>query len=185
MLAYVFWHWPQEGVEAAAYEQSLGRFHEALKANAPEGFISSASFRIARTGWIPREAYEDWYLVTDFDALGNLNDAAVTGTRTHAHDEAAARADGGAGGLYGAIVGQARLAPARFEAWMSKPRGMPYAEFFAALAARTSQPDITLWQRQMTLGPAPEFCLHSAEKHDLPAEFQPLWIELSRVWLPA
>jgi hypothetical protein len=68
---------------------------------------------------------------------------------------------------------------------MSKPRGMAYPEFYAALAARTSRPDITLWQRQLTLGPATEFCLHSVEKHELPDAFQPSWTELSPVWAPA
>ncbi|MGE5644985.1 MAG: hypothetical protein ACM336_04250 [Acidobacteriota bacterium] len=184
MLAYVFWHWPKDGVETKAYENALGRFHQALKGDdAPDGFISSASFRIARTEWTPRDtAYEDWYLLTDFDALGNLNEAALANARAMPHVEAAAQSEGGAAGLYGSIAGQSRLTPVRFAAWLSKPRGMTYKDFFAALAPHTTKPDITLWQRQMSLGPAREFCLHATGQHELPEEFRPHWIELTPVW---
>jgi hypothetical protein len=67
---------------------------------------------------------------------------------------------------------------------MAKPDGMRYPDFFASLAQWTSQPDITLWQRQLTLGPAAEFCLHARERHALPPELAPHWIELSPAWLP-
>lgn len=186
MLAYVFWHWPQDGIPEAAYEQALGRFHATLEEDSPDGFVSSAAFRIRGATWVPKAiSYEDWYLITDFDALGNLNDEAVVRSHSTAHDQAARYAEGGTGGIYRAIVGQARLAPVRFAAWMSKPRAMGYAAFFAALASKTTQPDITLWQRQLTLGPASEFCLHAVERHELPGEFRPQWVELSPVWAPA
>jgi hypothetical protein len=184
MLAYVFWHWPGDS-DRIIYESGLGRFHTALSADAPDGFVSSAAFGISGAPWLGREsAYEDWYLVTDFDALGELNEGAVSGSRAAPHDGVAALAAGGTGGLYRAIVGPGRLAPARQAAWFAKPSGMRYEEFFAALAQSTTQPDITLWQRQLTLGPAPEFCLHALERHPLPDEFSPKWIELKRVWLP-
>lgn len=41
-------------------------------------------------------------------------------------------------------------------AWFGKPAGMPYAD----LLART--PSGELWQRKLTLSPAPEFCLSNA-----------------------
>ena len=44
MLAYVFWHWPHAGVEKAAYEERLGRFHSRLASHPPEGYVSSAAF---------------------------------------------------------------------------------------------------------------------------------------------
>ncbi len=185
MLAYVFWHWPRPEAGAPAYEQRLGRFHKALANDAPDGFISSTPFRISGAPWIPvPQAYEDWYLVTDFDALGNLNEGAVAGARAAPHDEVAGEAAGGTGGLYQSIAGQGRLAPVRAAAWLSKPSGVRYPEFFAALAKIASQPDITLWQRQLTLGPAPEFCLHARERHPLPDEFKPEWIDLAPVWQP-
>jgi hypothetical protein len=180
MLAYVFWHWPQPG--AAAYEASLGRFHRALAADAPDGFISSASFRVAHAPWLAAApAYEDWYLITDFDALGNLNEAAVEGARAAAHGDIASSAAGGTGGLYRAVAGQGSLSPVRAAVWMSKPAGMRYPEFFAALAEWTSRPGATLWQRQLTLGPAAEFCLHASEAYTLPPEFAPQPIPLAPV----
>jgi hypothetical protein len=185
MLGYVFWHWPRQDSGRTVYEAGLGRFHTALLADAPEGFVSSAVFGIPGASWLGRDAaYEDWYLITDFDALGNLNEGAVSGSRAASHDGVAAQAAGGTGGLYRAIVGAGRLAPARHAAWFAKPSGMRYPDFFAALARWTTQPDITLWQRQLTLGPAPEFCLHAVERHALPEEFSPNWIELTPVWLP-
>lgn len=36
-LAYLFWHRPATGVEAAAYEAELGDFHAALAAEPPPG----------------------------------------------------------------------------------------------------------------------------------------------------
>ncbi|HVX65890.1 MAG TPA: hypothetical protein VHA11_04765, partial [Bryobacteraceae bacterium] len=66
MLASVFWHWPRPQAEAAAYEAGLGRFHQSLNADAPDGFVSSGSFRIPGAPWLAAgPAYEDWYLVTD------------------------------------------------------------------------------------------------------------------------
>ena len=171
--------------DAAAYEAGLGRFHQSLNADAPDGFISSGSFRTGGVPWLKAAAaYEDWYLVTDFDALGNLNEDAIAGVHAEPHHDVAARAAGGTGGLYRAVLGQGRLAPARAAAWMTKPAGMRYPEFYEALVKWTSQPDITLWQRQLTLGPAAEFCLHAREQHSLPPEFSPLWVELSPAWLP-
>jgi hypothetical protein len=37
--------------------------------------------------------------------------------------------------------------------WCSKPAGVPYPAFLATL------PAVETWQRQLVLGPAPEFCL--------------------------
>jgi hypothetical protein len=40
--------------------------------------------------------------------------------------------------------------------WCAKPAGEPYAAFLGRLPAAEA------WQRQMVLGPAPEFCLFGA-----------------------
>ena len=37
--------------------------------------------------------------------------------------------------------------------WLAKPDGQTYAGFLDSLAARS------IWQRQLVLGPAPEFCI--------------------------
>lgn len=58
---------------------------------------------------------------------------------------------GGAGGLYLRLSEGG--AQARQVSWFAKPAGMSYADLLARL------PPGEAWQRQMVLGPAPEFCL--------------------------
>ena len=40
----------------------------------------------------------------------------------------------------------------------------------------------SLWQRQMTLGPGPEFCLLGSGGIEAPEAFSPVSIELRQVW---
>ena len=81
-LAYVFSHRPAEGLDVADYETALKRFHASLAGSPPKGFLGSSTFR---TG----DRYSDWYLVESSAALDFLNEAAVSGARTQAHDAAA------------------------------------------------------------------------------------------------
>jgi hypothetical protein len=154
MLAYVFWHWPAG--EPAGYVEALGAFHRALAAAPPPGYRGSRVLAVDGAPWLPVEqAFEDWYFVEDFAALGALNEAAVSGTRLAPHDAAARRAAGGTAGLYRLRSGT--LGAAARASWFGKPSGMSYAELFARI------PDAgELWQRQMVLGPAPEMCLVGA-----------------------
>ena len=127
-LAYVFWHW-SDG-PAPAYGGRLVAFHRALAAHPPRGFRSSRSFAVSGAKWLPRNgAFEDWYLIEDFAALGALNEAAVSGARREPHDAVSALASGGAGGVYSLKAGEVGEVAA---AWsFSKPPGTTYDEFFA------------------------------------------------------
>ncbi|MBV9610385.1 MAG: hypothetical protein JO187_12570, partial [Acidobacteria bacterium] len=108
MLAYVFWHWHRPQVSEQDYEEHLRRFHRALAAEPPRGFISSAAFRVDGARWIPQpRTYEDWYLVDDFAALGTLNEAAVSASRKLPHDEVARLAADGTAGVYRLVGGEA------------------------------------------------------------------------------
>ena len=152
MLAYLFWHWPAPGQDANHYVDRLLAFHRALRASPPAGFRGSRVLEIEGAPWVPAgPAFEDWYLVDDFAALGALNEAAVTAARQVPHDAVAKLASGGAGGVYRRLA----TAPARSDrvAWFGKPAGEPYAAFLPRLPAAEA------WQRQMVLGPAPEFCV--------------------------
>src|SRR5580700_9854873 len=123
MLAYVFWHWPQTAQRHGAYEASLIAFHEALATHPPSGFRGSRALRIGLRPWIDAEAaYEDWYFVDDFAALGKLNEAAVSGPRKEPHDRVAALPLGGAGGLYLHRRGEASRP--RSVSYSSKPGGV-------------------------------------------------------------
>jgi hypothetical protein len=163
LLAYVFWHWKQAEITAKDYENRQHAFHAALAAAPSAGFLASFSVSLAHTPWVAGggEAYEDWYLVQDFGALGLLNEAAVSASRAAPHEAAAAVVAGGAGGVYSLRRGTALHQP-QYAHWFSKPKGMPYSELFAQLTPVVDQVQGALWMRQMVLGPAREFCLHAA-----------------------
>ena len=144
MLAYVFWHTAPAG--ASGSEAARAHFHAALGADAPAGFSASAAYRVTAPWW---DGYEDWYLVDDWPALGALNAAAPA---VPGHREVAALSGRGAGGVYALLHGDPGL-DAVTAAWTGKPRGEDHAAFQAALPRRGA------WQRQMVLGPAPEYCL--------------------------
>ncbi|MBV9007496.1 MAG: hypothetical protein JO181_22710 [Solirubrobacterales bacterium] len=144
MLAYVFWHQPRVGVARADYERRLRAFHTALSAR-------SASFRLDALPFGAGDGYEDWYLVEDWADLGALNAAAVSAGRRASHDSVAGIAGEGWGGVYAPIRGAGE--PPSTTRWLNKPGGESYDAFLDSVRAPT------VWQRQMLLGPAPEFCL--------------------------
>jgi hypothetical protein len=182
LLAYVFWHWKRTEIASKDYEDSQRGFHSALAAAPSSGFIDSFSVGVSNAPWAASiEAYEDWYVVQDFGALGLLNEAAVSGSRLHPHDVAAAVAAGGTAGVYGLKRGTVLRRP-QYGHWFAKPEGMPYRELFDQLAPVVDRVDGALWMRQMVLGPTTEFCLHAAERVSLPAGIEALIIPLRQMW---
>jgi len=184
MLAYVFWHWPQSSVDGGSYVDHLIDFHQTLAVNKPAGFNHSVVFRIRGGSWLNTtgEAYEEWYLLDDSAAMDRLNEAAVSGICEEPHNRVAREAADGTGGLYRLRAGGEHLAEAKFAVWLSKPGGVTYKEFYAALEPLTSQPGIALWGRQMTLGPTTEFCIHSPNPIELPSGFSGLQPQITRVY---
>ncbi|HUP03382.1 MAG TPA: hypothetical protein VMU19_05305 [Bryobacteraceae bacterium] len=170
MLAYVFWHSPREGAAKAAYRDAMGGFHRALREHRPAGFLASACFSVSPCPWLPgADAYEDWYLIQDFTALGALNDAASAGPRREPHHHAALLAGWGTGSVYRLYHPAADapdllelLAAARWRCWLAKPDGVSYADYQGRLLRLAESAPAAVWQRQLTLGPAPEFCVHAA-----------------------
>jgi hypothetical protein len=160
VLEYVFWHQPADGVSALDYEAALGAFHDALRRAPPRGFVRSMSYRVENAAWLPGESgYEDWYEVVDFASLGLLNEAAVAARLRPAHDDAASLAGFGTAGLYAAMRAAAPELPAQTAClWLTKPRGQDYDAFFAELQSQFGAA-CDVYQRQMTLGPAPEVCV--------------------------
>jgi hypothetical protein len=162
-LAYAFWHKPRLGISLRAYERRLLDFQSSLKKHPPDGLIDALSFREEASPWSKRRSttYEDWYLVRDFQSLGTLNEGAVAKPNGRPHDAIAREASSGAGGLYLLRRGDLRLRDALFATWIDKPPRTPYQTFFQGLAELAGDGKTDLWQRQMVLGPAPEFCIHS------------------------
>src|ERR1041384_210965 len=150
MLAYVFWHWPQQRIEQGSYVDHLIEFHRTLAANKPNGFRESVVFRISNANWLKTdgEAYEEWYLLDDSAAMDRLNDAAVTGACEVPHNRVAREAADGTGGLYRLRAGHGRLSESRHALWLSKPAGVSYKDFYATLQPLTSEPGGALWGRQ-------------------------------------
>jgi hypothetical protein len=169
LLGYVFWHRPRSGTPRRAYEKKLVAFQESLKAHRPDGFIDALSFRVEGRPWSKRRSkgYEDWYLVNDFGSLGVLNEAAVAGSTRSPHDDIAREAAGGAGGIYKQLRGDIPLREARWATWIRKPAKMPYGEFLGEISMLAGERRRVLWRRQMVLGPAQEFCMHSESPLDL------------------
>jgi hypothetical protein len=166
MLAYLLWHRAADGVARETYEQASERFHRSLRHSPPAGFRGSAVLRLAECPWLasPREAaYEDWYLLDDFTALGVLNEAAVAHGHRGAHDGVARRFGCGAGGLYGLLEGHADLADAQRAVWVSRPPGGPRGELAQLLADGIDPAHASLWRRALVFGPAPEYCLLAPE----------------------
>lgn len=184
MLAYVFWHWPQPTINGSAYLDHLADFHRTLAANKPGGFQNSVVFRIRGAHWLNTsdEAFEDWYLLDDSAAMDPLNEAAVSGACEEPHHRVAREAADGTAGLYRFLAGQEDLAQSRYAVWLSKPNGLSYRDFYAAVQPLTSQQGVGLWGRQMTLGPTNEFCLHSSNKLKLPYGYSGHVVPLELVW---
>ena len=137
MLAYVFWHRPAPGEDRERYEHALSAFHASL---APP----SSAFRVdaAEAPWLPGAGpvYEDWYRVEDWTALGALNATAVDAAHKAPHDAVAHRSGAGAGTVLRHVAGPLDVVAVNAR-WTD---------------ARPS--DGALWQRQLVLGPQPEWC---------------------------
>jgi hypothetical protein len=159
VLVYLFWHCPRPEIGATAYETALIAFHRALLQSRPQGFLGSFIVELDEIPWLARRAgYADWYLVESSADLDTINRAAVTGAREAPHNAVAQLAQDGIAGLYRVSRGRLRLTSDRFEeAWLSKPASESYADFLRRMEANLGEYGC-LWQRQMTLGPTPEFC---------------------------
>ena len=171
MLAYVFWHRPAAGVEQEAYEQALLRFHNSLARRPPSGYERSVALRAGELPWLAGEGggYEDWYLIDGWTALGVLEAAAVSHGHVTLHDEAARRAGAGAGAVYRLVEGEGRPQGARLAVWVSRPSGRPDPTIADMLQDGFDASGTALWRRCLALGPAPEFCLLTAEPQLPPA----------------
>ena len=182
MLAYVFWHWPADEVAPEEYERLQQEFHRGLAEAGIKEFQGSTAFRIeGQAPWLGGSpAYADWYLLESSAGLDALNEAAVAGLRKGPHDVLAQAMGAGAGSLLQARtpVDFAAIAAARRASWLVKPRGMPYEPFYQRLASICAQPGVSLWRRQMVLGPTTEFGLLSLQPLQLPAGLESLGLGL-------
>ncbi len=102
--------------------------------------------------------YEDWYLVENFAALESLNEGAVSGKNRSPHDSIAQRARGGSGALYRLRAGEPHIAKVRMALWFSKPRGLPYSEFYADVRPEALDSGGGLWDGSRTFSRVAVYC---------------------------
>lgn len=175
--------------EREEYQESLLAFQRVLQERQPQGFVALMVLEMARLPWMAEgsEVYEDWYIVENSAALDPLDEAAVTGICQEPHHRVARLAGNGTGGLYRLKQGTidlGQLAATRSDSWFSKPAGMSYDRLYALLRQSHIDPQDILWQRQMTMGPALEFCLHSAQKHPLAPEIEAVQVDAQPIFVP-
>jgi hypothetical protein len=171
VLAFITWHRPAPGVDAAAYEHAVERFHRSLAHRPPSGFRSSAALRAAELPWlagpagagVPGAGYEDWYLVDSWSALGVLEEAAVARGHLTSHEAVAAKSGVTSGGVYRLGEGHASLGRARLGVWVAAARGHTPPTMAGLLGDGMDPETAGLWRRCLGLGPAPEYCLLAAE----------------------
>lgn len=183
-LGYVFWHWPRGRESIPLYEERLALFQRDLVLSKPRGLRVALSYRLDSLPWRPKTllpCYEDWYITSGFGSLGVLNRAAVGKTSRRSHDAVARLARGGEGGLYAAIVNNLGLRRVTLATWFNKPSDQPYGTFLEDLRDRSGEVASNVWQRQMALGPAPEFCVQSTDDLKLPKEYGPVKIPVKAV----
>ncbi|MBT8399028.1 MAG: hypothetical protein KJO98_01015 [Rhodothermia bacterium] len=169
-LSFLLWHWYLDGVSEHEYERALSAFHTALREDPPDGFVDSGVVRFDGLPWIAASGpvYQDWYVITDFTAMGVLNEGAVGGSRKGPHDDVAAMAADGVGGLYALEAGPGPAASSGFYHWLRKPKGRTTAEYLDSLRDLSRACEGSLWRRQMNLGTAPEYCLIADRRTDVP-----------------
>jgi hypothetical protein len=166
-LAYVFWH--SAASPSPVYQADLLAFHASLAANPPAGFVRSETFGLAGASWLATagDSYEDWYLASDWAAIGELNRQAVASPHATSHNQVAHQAGPGAGAIYGLLAGSADAGLGAAASWFAKPPGWSYDRLDTALEG-TLGDGASLWRRQLVLGPAPEFCLRAGTPQRLP-----------------
>ena len=154
-------------------------FYEALRTVKPHGFVDCFGLRLDSFPWKApvSNGYVDWYLIEDFHSLGVLNESAASRTMTEPHQAVASLAGGGSGGVY-KLNGAKYHDRFQFSTWFAKPTGMSYRDLNSILNTLGHSDH---WQRQLTLGPAPEFCVHSSEGIALPSNFSITTIGIRRL----
>jgi hypothetical protein len=189
MLAYLSWHRAAAGVEPAAYEQALERFHRSLAHRPPRGFRGSSALRLKELPWLAPVAgaedapgYEDWYLLDDWTSVGVLEEAAVAHGHRTSHDTIAGRAGCATGSVYRLVEGHAHRAGKPKDSaadvgernaavsgdrdtavWVKRTPGHEHPSLGALLGDGMDRERDALWRRCIGLGPAPEYCLLAAE----------------------
>jgi hypothetical protein len=100
--------------------------------------------------------YVDWYVLSSFADLGPIREVAYRSPWVDAHRAAARLWGSGGAALYSTPHRTGPPAPTGRVAWFSAPSGRGRA--LLDRWRRDGPPRGTLWRRQLSLGPSPEYC---------------------------
>ncbi len=170
MSAYLFWHRPFAEVGPEAYEDALTAFHRDLAKRSIDGFRGSATYQISETPWLDGMlGYEDWSFVESSATFDPLNTMAVAPDMWDAHAAISSKTDVGHGGIYYCVLGDDDPTALTRTAWLKRPRGIRYEGPLKEIADQVTGP-VSVWRKQMVLGPGFEFALlgDSSFELDLP-----------------
>jgi hypothetical protein len=181
MLAYLFWHSAAAGTDLQIYLQRLRAFHQRLSESPPAGLLMSHSWQVGTVPWLQRaNSFEDWYVLEDVSYLDTLAEAAVSDRLRLAHDSIAGLAASGIAGLYKPARSDHAQTDGNVATWFSKPVGASYEDLHGYLEDHDPSLGGGLWQRFLTLGPTPEFCLVGNARVHLPSEYAPIVVSRGR-----
>jgi hypothetical protein len=179
MTAYVFWHRPFTNIGQVAYETALIAFHGDLVKRTCDGFQGSATYRISDTPWLDGlPGYEDWIFVESSAAFDPLNRMAVAPDMWDVHAGISSKTDVGHGGVYYHILGDADPKAMTRTAWLKRPRGIRYEGPLKEITDQVTGP-VSVWRKQMVLGPGFEFALlgNSSLKLNLPDGWETHYVD--------
>jgi hypothetical protein len=159
MLAYVLWHHPRgEDSTRIIYEASLLALHEGLHEAKIDGFVDSTTSTVLGLPWLPgADNREDWYVVRDWYGIGALSEALHSGRQKVARDLVTHSSSVDGAAIYRLHSGECRI-DAPSAVWFPKPDGMAYWVMEELMEPLFGTHGWGLWQRQLALGPSPEFC---------------------------
>ncbi len=159
MTAYVFWHRPFAEIDQQAHEDALIAFHRNLVKRTCDGFQGSATYRISETPWLDGlSGYEDWNFVKSSAALDPLNKMAVAPDMWDVHAGVSGKTDVGHGGIYYHVLRDADPNSLTRTAWLKRPRGIRYEGPLKEISSQVIG-SVSVWRKQMVLGPGFEFAL--------------------------
>ncbi len=180
MLAYVFWHSPVPGIASEEYVHRLHTFHEDLNGLPADGLLSSNTWRVEGVPWLAGPStFEDWYVLRASSYLDTLAEVALSHRLLAVHDAVAHLAGSGTAGLYKPARASEATVLGSVATWFNKPPGESYSDFYAFLDAQDTSIAHRHWQRFLTLGPGPEFCVVGEGAVELPATCAPVVVRRS------
>jgi hypothetical protein len=186
MLAVVFWNSRNASATDVQYEDALSGFHKELNQRKSKGLRRSVAFAVrTELPWLCSDfrIYEDWYIMTNFAALDDLDRLVIEGKHLPSHRELMTKTGCASGAVMYLDKGVPFVERCRNAYWFSKPRGTT-ADDIAEIAIDSGSPkSISVWTRAMALGPAGS-CILANEAIEFPPDYEVTETVRDVLWAP-